>query len=184
MSASAVFAGNSFQDKCSNIDLCAKVVSEMTGQKYLYDKDVKGELFSTSNIEITSENVVTLFTMMLSTNGFTRVPVPGTNNTFQILRLRDARDANVPSVQASATQALPENKTYDLVTMRYKLNHPSSAESIARTLRSFMPANSRIVPMESGYVYVTDQMQNLFKSYQMIKENDVNVTVQAKKKKE
>lgn len=171
-----------FAEKCPDIATCAKVVGVLLGQKYLFDADVKGKVEATSNLELTQENAENLFTGMLNINGFSRVP-SGVENTYQILRQRDARDQAIPTVSASQkeTPQLPNN--WDLYTLKYQATHPDSVENIARTSRSFMPANARVIPVEvSGTLLITDTAINLKKLYGIIKDLDRKPSAEMKKR--
>ena len=162
---------DSFHEKCPDIPTCAKVVSELLGQKYVFDDGVKGKLEATANLEFTKENAVWLFTDMLFTNGFTRVALG--HDTYQIMRMRDAKDSIVPLIEASK-QVLPSlGDNWDVATMRYKATNPEVVEHISREIRNFMPPNSRILPSElDGTLLITDSGPNLKKIYEIIKNLD------------
>ena len=119
----------SFSDKCSEIAPCAKVVSELTGQKYIFDGDVKGKVMGTPNVDINKDNAELLFTEMLNINGFARVPA-GEPNTYQIMRQRDARDAPLVIVDSDQQKAPELPHTWDLVTMRYRATHADVVENM------------------------------------------------------
>jgi hypothetical protein len=182
-SSHAATASNSFNEKCPDIQKCADLISELLGQKYVYDADVKGKAIGTPNLEITKENAEALFTNLLFLNGYTRVPsgVPG---VYQIVREKDARDSAIPVVRTDFNAKdipLPDN--WDLYTMIYKAKNADSVESTARLIRSFMPATSRVMSMDlSGSVSVTDSAMNIKKLYQLIHDNDQKPTAEMKKK--
>ncbi|MGZ3708285.1 MAG: hypothetical protein ACXWPM_05625 [Bdellovibrionota bacterium] len=137
---------------------------------------------ATSNVELTQENAEILFTDALNMSGFSRVPLaaPG---TYQIMRQRDARDSAIPTVSADAHTKPKLPDTWDLYTMKYKATNAEVVEHLARFAHSFMPATSRIIPVEfSGILLVTDTAPNLKKMYDLIKDNDVKPTVVMRKK--
>ena len=179
----AAFASSSsFSEKCPDIPACAKAVGELTGQKYLYDGDVKGKVMATPNVELTKENAELLFTNMLNLEGFSRVPL-GEAGSFQIIRQRDARDQAIPWVTSDQKHApeLPNN--WDLYTMKYKATNPEVVEHLARMSRSFMPANSRIIPDEiAGILLITDTAMNLKKLYTIISGSDIKPSAAVRKK--
>jgi hypothetical protein len=166
----------SFAERCPDIAPCAKAVSELTGQKYVFDMDVKGSNLATPNIELTKENGELLLTELLYNAGYARVAT-GEPGTWRIMRQRDARDSVLPIVEASKDQPPQMPNTWDLVTMKYRAAHPLLVEDMARTARSFMPANSRIIPVESpGLLLVTDTAPNARKLYEIVRAMDVKPT--------
>ncbi len=180
--SSSAMAGT-FADQCPDIASCAKAVGELLGQKYIFDGDTKGQIKATPNLELTKENAELLFTNALNMNGYSRVPL-GMPHAYQIMRQRDARDSAIPTVTADAhtPPALPDN--WDLYTMKYKATNPEVVDDIARMSRSFMPANSRIIPFEaSGQLLVTDTALNLKKLYGIVIDNDVKLTPEMKKRR-
>lgn len=163
---------SSFNEKCPDIPTCAKVVGELLGQKYLYDSDLRGHVSGTPNLELNRDNAELLFSQMLDMEGYTRVPA-GQPDTFRIMRQRDARDSAIPLVTADQKSAPNLPNTWDMTTLRYKATHSEGVEQIARMSRSFMPANSRIIPSEvDGSLLVTDSAANLKKLYAIIRELD------------
>ena len=164
----------SFSEKCPDLDACAKFVGQLLDQKYIYDaKAYKLNVAGTPNLEINKDNAELLFTKALDINGLARVPMnqPG---TFQITSQRDARDLPLTFITASYDVEPKLPNTWDLVTLRYEAKNPEMVEELARDSRSFMPANSRIIPFpESGALMITDSAANLKKLYQIIHASDV-----------
>jgi type II secretory pathway component GspD/PulD (secretin) len=174
---------DSFMSKCPDIASCAKFVSELLGQQYVYDNDVKGMINATANTEITRENAELLWTLLLNANGYARVPL-GQPHSYQIVRQRDARDLNLPVIKGGPQMReadIPAN--WDLFTLIYKTQFADNVEDLARLLRSFMPANSRIIPnLLSGSLLITDTGMNLRKVVGLLKETDLKPTPELKKK--
>src|SRR5687768_2959657 len=126
----------SFVERCPDIAPCAKAVSELTGQKYVLDQDVKGsQNLATPNIELTKENAELLFTELLHNAGYARIAT-GEPGTWRIMRQRDARDSVLPIIEASKDQPPKMPNTWDIVTMKYKAENPLLVEDFARTARS------------------------------------------------
>ena len=180
--ASASMA-DSFNEKCPDIPVCAKVVGELLGQKYIYDMEtMKGKIQATPNLELTKENAEVIFTDMLNLAGYSRVPL-SEPNTFQISRQRDARDLSIPLFKGDQKHTPELPNTWDLVTLEYKATNAEVVEQIARTARSFMPANSRIIPSDiNGTLLVTDTGPNLKKLYEIIKDLDQKPSAEMKKR--
>lgn len=169
-----------FHKECPDIPTCAKAVSRLTGQSYIFDADVKGKIFATDSLELTAENAEALFTKALDFANFARVPVfQSGKNVYQIMRQRDARDSALPIVTADSKTAPALPDTWDLMTMSYQAANPEGVEHLARSARSFMPANSRIIPMEtSGKLLITDSSANLRKIYEILRTNDVKISAE------
>lgn len=169
-------------EKCDTLPACAKVVSGLLGQKYIFTDDLRGKVDMSSNLELTKENAEVVFTTMLNMHGYSRVPIIQPN-TFEIVRIRDARDSAIPLVNADAKTPPVLPDTWDLYTMRYKATNPEVIEEICRNLRSFTSANARMMPSElSGTVIITDNAPNLKKIYELIQGNDKKVPLEMKKK--
>src|SRR4051794_35306354 len=87
LTAPAAFAGQSgmsFSEKCPDIPSCARAVGALLDQKYIFDGEVKGQVFATPNTQLNAENAELLFTHALSMLGYSRVPV-GQPGTFEIM---------------------------------------------------------------------------------------------------
>ena len=146
---------DSVKAKCPDLEKCAHAVAALTGTKLVFDPGLlKGAVGATENFELTKENAEVVFTQMLDQNALTRVPLADAN-AYTILRQRDARDSALPRFDADSKTTPDIPKTWDLGTLRYRLAHPELAEPIARTLRSFLPASSRVIPEElSGHLII------------------------------
>ncbi len=167
----------SFSELCPDVMTCGKAVSALLDQKYLFDPEIQGTVKATPNLELTKENAELLFTSALHMNGFTRVPLSAPK-LFRIMRNRDARDSAIPMVTADANNAPKLPETWDLYTMKYQATHPKTVEDIARQIRSFMPADSRIVPIDwTGVLLVSDAAPNLKKAYDLIRLCDQKASV-------
>lgn len=172
VAGASAFATTSFAasvtDACPDIQSCAKAVGELLGQKYIFDSEVKGKVQATPNLELTKDNAEVVFTNILYLEHFARVP-NGAPNTYQIVRDREARDMPVPLLKATQTEAPKLPNTWDLITLSYKATNAEVVDEIARSARSFMPANSRIIPYEAGgNLFITDSAQNIKKIYEII----------------
>ncbi|MCM2323351.1 MAG: hypothetical protein NDJ90_08830 [Oligoflexia bacterium] len=83
---------------------------------------------------------------------------------YRVVRLREARDQEIPVISDFAK--LPDSDL--LVTYVMPIQH-ASPEFIARNMRSFMPAHSRIIPSASiGAVLITDSAHNIAKLKKLV----------------
>lgn len=173
---------DSFNDKCPDIEACAKYINQRFGQKYIISNDVKGSIKVVGEIDIDRSNYEYLFSKMLYENNYTRVPSE-IKDTFQIVGRQDAKNMQLPTYNCDDRHAPTMPNTFDLVTMKYKAKNPDSVKVISRILRNFIPPSSQIVSTDlSGMLMVTDSAIHLKNMYQMIVENDLKPTAEQKKK--
>jgi type II secretory pathway component GspD/PulD (secretin) len=91
-----------------------------------------------------------------------------TTDLYRVLQTRDARDQELPML--TDTDPLPDSDL--LITYALPVHHTPS-EYIARAMRSFMPANSRIIPDEAtGDVLITDSAHNIAKLRKLVRRLD------------
>ena len=143
----------------------AKTLGKLTGKNFILDKDVKGRITIISNSPITVGDAWKAFLTALDINGFALIP---SGRYIRIARQRDARDKQLKTYTGDFS---PD--TDALITRVFPLKY-IQAEEVARTFRSFMPANSRIIPYEqTNTVIVTDTGSNISKLAKMLEILDV-----------
>lgn len=143
----------------------AKALGRLTGKNFILDKDVKGRITIISNSPITVADAWKAFLTALDINGFALIP---SGKYIRIARQRDARDKQLKTF---AGDYAPDSDA--LITRIFPLKY-INAEEVARTFRSFMPANSRIIPYnQTNTVIVTDTGSNITKLSKMLDILDV-----------
>ena len=143
----------------------AKTLGRLTGKNFILDKDVKGRITIISNSPITVGDAWRAFLTALDINGFALIP---SGKYIRIARQRDARDKQLKTYTGDFS---PD--TDALITRVFPLRY-INAEEVARTFRSFMPANSRIIPYEqTNTVIVTDTGSNIAKLNKMLELLDI-----------
>jgi general secretion pathway protein D len=143
----------------------AKTLGKLTGKNFILDKDVKGRITIISNGQITVGDAWRAFLTALDMNGFALIP---SGKFLRIARQRDARDKQLKTYTGDFA---PD--TDALITRVFPLKYLSS-EEVARNFRSFMPANSRIIPYEqTNTVIVTDTGSNIAKLQKLLELLDV-----------
>ena len=143
----------------------AKALGKLTGQNFILDKDVKGRITIISNSPITVKDAWRAFLTALDMNGFALIP---SGKFIRIARQRDARDKQLRTYTGKYA---PDSDA--LITRLFGLKF-LSAEEVARNFRSFMPANSRIIPYEqTNTVIVTDTGSNIAKLAKLLDILDV-----------
>ncbi|MBC7385048.1 MAG: hypothetical protein H7301_02660, partial [Cryobacterium sp.] len=143
----------------------AKALGKLTGQNFILDKDVKGRITIISNSPVTVKDAWRAFLTALDMNGFALIP---SGKFIRIARQRDARDKQLRTYTGKYA---PDSDA--LITRLFSLKF-LSAEEVARNFRSFMPANSRIIPYEqTNTVIVTDTGSNISKLAKLLDILDV-----------
>lgn len=143
----------------------AKTLGKLTGKNFILDKDVKGKITIISNSAISVGEAWKVFLTALDINGFALIP---SGKYLRIARQRDARDKQLKTYTGDFS---PD--TDALITRVFSLKY-ITAEEVARTFRSFMPANSRIIPYEqTNTIIVTDTGSNISKLSKMLDILDV-----------
>jgi general secretion pathway protein D len=143
----------------------AKTLGKLTGKNFILDKDVKGRITIISNSAITVGEAWKVFLTALDINGFALIP---SGKYLRIARQRDARDKQLKTYTGDFS---PD--TDALISRVFPLKY-ISAEEVARTFRSFMPANSRIIPYDqTNTVIVTDTGSNIAKLAKMLEILDI-----------
>jgi general secretion pathway protein D len=133
----------------------AKALGKLTGKNFILDKEVKGKISIVSNSPITVKEAWRAFLTALDMTNFALIP---SGKFIRIARQRDARDKQLRTYTGNAS---PDSDA--LITRLFKLKY-LSADEVARNFRSFMPANSRIIPYEqTNTVIVTDTGSNIAK---------------------
>ena len=133
----------------------AKTMGKLTGKNFILDKNVKGRITIISNSPITVSDAWKAFLTSLDINGYTVIQ---TGKYIRIARQRDARDKQLKTFTGEYS---PD--TDALITRVFPLKY-IEADEVARVFRSFMPANSRVIPHnQTNTVIVTDTGSNIKK---------------------
>jgi type II secretory pathway component GspD/PulD (secretin) len=111
------------------------------------------------------EELTEIFHRVLNDNDFAVVDAPA-GNGWIIQRTRDARDGPLGVYEAADVP-----NTARLVTAIHALQY-AQPDAVARLMRSFMPANSRIIPATGSRVFITDTGSNIRKLMAVISTMD------------
>lgn len=143
----------------------ARTLGKLVGKNFILDKEVKGRVSIISNSPVTCGEAWKAFLTALDINGFALIP---SGAYIRISRQRDARDKQLRTYTGDFS---PD--TDALITRVFPLKY-LSAEEVARNFRSFMPANSRIIPYEqTNTVIVTDTGSNISKLSKLLEILDI-----------
>lgn len=130
-----------------------------------WEDELKGSTTLFIHRPMKPEALTELFHQVLYDNRYTAIDAPGKKGWI-IRRGRDARDDVLPIYDSTN---FPESSR--IMTVIHNLKH-APAEHIARHMRSFMPANSRIIPSFSQ-ILITDTGRNIKKMMEIVALLDV-----------
>lgn len=121
-----------------------------------WEQELKGSVTVFLRRPLKTQELTEVFYRVLGDNGYAVVDAPA-GNGWVIQRTRDARDAALPVYEIGE---VPDTSRY--ITAYRDLKY-ADAEAVARMMRSFMPANSRIIPATPSQVLITDTASNIRK---------------------
>lgn len=140
-----------------------------------WEQELKGSVTLFLRRPFTPQVLTEMLFRVLSENGYAVVEAPAENG-WVVMRTRDARDAALPVYEIGE---VPDSGRY--VTAYRDLRYVD-AETVARMMRSFMPANSRIIPATPSQIFITDTASNIRKINEVISRLDTAEV--AKRRKE
>ncbi|MBC7714666.1 MAG: hypothetical protein H7177_15075 [Rhizobacter sp.] len=166
---------NVYANNCSDLNKCIEQVSKLTTKKYIYDpKEIKGGVKDTSNNQLNAENADTLFTYILSLNGYARVPT-AEKDTFLIISARDIRYHMFPTLNVDSETPPSIIPNYDYYMMSFKFKHFNNGQlrEAANSLRPFMSRYARVIELKgAGSITIQENAANLVRAYGLIKSFD------------
>ena len=143
----------------------AKTLGKLTGKNFILDKKVSGKVSIISNSTITVGDAWRAFLTALDINQLTLLP---SGRYIRIARQRDARDRQLHTYTDGRSPDIDS-----LITRIFTLKH-INADEVARTFRSFVPPNARIIPYaQTNSVIITDTGSNIKKLEGMLKFLDI-----------
>ncbi|MCM2279010.1 MAG: hypothetical protein NDJ89_13120 [Oligoflexia bacterium] len=132
----------------------ARLASKLITLGGSWEQELKGSVTLFLRRPLKPEELTEVFYRVLHDNGYAVVDAPA-GNGWVVMRQRDARDAALPVYEIAE---VPDSSRY--VTALRELKH-SDAEVLARVMRSFMPANSRVIPATRSQLLITDTASNI-----------------------
>ncbi|NOT80842.1 MAG: hypothetical protein HOP07_17795 [Bacteriovoracaceae bacterium] len=135
-------------ESCQDLTKCVEIVSKLTGKKYIFSGKLEGELKSSSNFVITSENADTMFSYILNASGYSRVPTVE-KDTYKIVPARDIRYESVSALKAdlNTTPVIPSTEDYVFLTYKFANYKDGQPRELSNTLRPFMSRYGRIIEL-------------------------------------
>lgn len=149
-----------------DIHLFIKYISEVTGQNFVVDKAVQGNVTILSPTKISAQEAYRVFESVLEVQGYTAVE---TGAIVKILPSARARSQNVGTLQEGAS-ATPGDK---MVTQLVLLKH-SSPEDLKKILAPLVSPTSVIIAhTPSSMLILTETLSNIQKLLGIIEALDV-----------
>ena len=161
-------------EECADLVKCVELVSKISGKKYIYDKEIKGGIHSSSNIQLNAENAEVLFTRILNLNGYVRIPT-AIKDTYSISALADIRYETLPTINVDmqTPPSLPQNDDYYLMTYNFKNYNNGQVRETTNLLRPFMSRYGRVIELKTkGALIIQENASKLNQLYDIIKSND------------
>ncbi len=163
-------ASNSYN--CKKVIDCIELYSKLTGEKVIYEKDLKGVFNYSENLEINKENIELVLSKLLEMSGLARVKID--KNLSRIINARDIRYTPVPQLNGDK-DIIPNTSDYYLVS--FTMKHVEDASDIVRNFRPFMTRYGRILDIRrSNTILITDTGANINRLKDLIKILDVPIS--------
>lgn len=131
----------------------------------VWGEDLKGSVTLYLRRPLSEDQLTDLLHRMLMDNNYSIVDAPA-GNGWVVVRTREARDLAIPVFDMDK---VPDSSR--LVTAYRSLKFADS-EFVARMMRSFMPAQSRMIPSGRSQLLVTDTGSNIRKLSWLISKMD------------
>jgi hypothetical protein len=179
---SGISIGNANAEICNDLKECAKVMHEITGQRYVWDATIdNNKLVMVPGMEITKENSEVVFTALLDQVGLARAPI-GDGKSFRIVRSSLRKEMELPVIVANADSKPEFSNTWDWVTMRYKTKSRDLAVAIEKAYRLHVPREARLhADYIAGILIVSATTPVVRQMFDTIKAADVPMTPEIKR---
>ena len=148
------------------INLFIKFISELTGENFIVDRSVKGNISIISPTKISVDDAYKLFLSVLEVHGFATIPAGAVTKIIPAVQARTKSVATI--LQDGALY--PEDR---VVTKLFQLQHADPNE--VKTILAPLISNTSVViaHTESGMLIITDVMSNLHRLTDIIDAIDI-----------
>ena len=165
---------------CEDLKDCVSLVSDITGEKYVAFKELKGKVHLSDNFKIHKKNADLFLSGALNENGYTRIKMK--TGEWKIINVRDVRYSMEDTVEYGKDK-IPHN--YDYVTASFKLKNKYLTGELTRSFRPFLSRYGRILDVKNANtVIINDTGIGVHKFAKMIKLMDKELTPEELKKHE
>lgn len=152
-----------------DIKLFIKYISELTGENFIVDKAVQGNVTILSPTKISEKEAYRVFESVLEVHGFTTVKA---GSVTKILPSAAARSKNVETIRMGM-ETHPEDKVVtQLVPLKY-----SSPDDMKKVLTPLVSKTSVVISHpQSGMLILTETLSNIQRLMAIIETLDVEFT--------
>ena len=152
------------------ISSLVKLISRLSKRNYVIDPAVRGKVTIHQPTPMSVSQVLDTFEAVLLHKGFTSVPIG--NNTWKIVRAKDARETTIPLLFET-----PKETSDALVTQLFNLEHVQ-ADEISGVIKRFVAKSGSldIFPGTNSLIIV-DSARNLERIKSLVKKLDVPDTL-------
>ena len=151
-----------------NVDIrvFVKFISELTGQNFVIDKAVKGNVTIISPKKISVDDAYKVFESVLEVHGFTAIPA---GDIVKILPSRSARERNVET-RLKEEAITPEDRVVtQIVSLEY-----ANPDEMKKVLTPLVSKSSVIISYSpTGMLVITDLLSNITRLLTIINALDV-----------
>jgi general secretion pathway protein D len=175
--SSAAFAADkvSFNYENADINKVIKDYAKMTGQKFIVDPQVRGQITITNPGEITTEEAFNELSSALAVNG---IGISTQDGTMIVQQARAVQRNLIP-----VTKELPPIQPTRMVTYVIDLKNVS-ADEVNKQLRILTSKDGELVPYtHTNQIFVTDWTPNLHRIAKMMTFVDEHAQISAAKPK-
>jgi general secretion pathway protein D len=151
-----------------NVDIrvFVKFISELTGQNFVIDNAVKGNVTIISPKKISVDDAYKVFQSVLEVHGFTVVPA---GDIVKILPSRDAKERNVETRLKEEAISAEDRVVTQIVTLQY-----ANPDEMKKVLTPLVSKSSVILSYSpTGMMVITDLLSNIKRLLRIINALDV-----------
>jgi general secretion pathway protein D len=143
-----------------------KYISELTGQNFVVDRSVQGNVTIISPTKISEEEAYRVFESVLEVHGFTTVRA---GSIIKILPSAEARSQNIETLRTGAASVPEDRIVTQLIPLKY-----SSPEEMKKVLTPLVSKTSVVIAhTPSGMLIVTEMLSNMQRLLSIIEAIDV-----------
>jgi general secretion pathway protein D len=153
-----------------DINLFIKYISELTGENFIIDKSVRGNVTIVSPTKISVEEAYKVFESVLEVQGFTTVPA---GSITKIVPSADARSKSIATGFREDTGEVTDKIVTQLIPLKY-----ANPDELKKLFTPLVSKNSVVIAYPAtNLLIVTDVLSNINRLLQIIREVDIEENI-------